>query len=120
MIADQEAMLLQIIGTKKCSETRKTLRFCKERGIEHQFVDLSARSLSPGEWENVFRAIQPSDLVDAQCSHYKKEGYAWRDYDAAEELQLHPELLKTPLVRYKQKVVCGYDEGALIKLGGSV
>ncbi len=109
--------MLQIIGTKKCPETRKTLRFCKERGIEHQFVDLSARSLSPGEWENVFRGMQPPDLVDEQSSYYKKEGYAWRDYNASEELQLHPELLKTPLVRYKQKVVCGYDEGAILKLG---
>jgi arsenate reductase (glutaredoxin) len=109
--------LLQIIGTRKCPETRKALRLCKERGIEHQFVDLSARSLSPGEWENVFRMIQPSDLVDEQSPYFKKEGYAWREYDAFEELQLHPELLKTPLVRCKQKVVCGYDEGAIVTLG---
>lgn len=101
--------MLQIIGTKKCTETRKALRFCKERSIPHQFVNLDERSLSDGEWEKVFRSLSARSLVDEQSKYYQKEGYSWREYDPQEELRLHPQLLKTPLLKQGQRVVLGVD-----------
>lgn len=101
--------MLQIIGTKKCPETRKVLRFCKERSIAHQFVDLNERGLSDGEWEKVFHSLDPASLVDDQSKFFQKEGYAWRAYDPVEELKEHVQLLKTPLLKYKQRVAQGFD-----------
>ena len=46
--------MFQIIGNKKCILTKKALRYCKERSIDFQFVDLQMRELSPGEWEKIF------------------------------------------------------------------
>jgi arsenate reductase-like glutaredoxin family protein len=117
-ILDREAVVLQIIGTKKCPETRKALRFCKERTIECQFVDLDERKLSPGEWEHVFRVVDAGALVDTENAYYKKEGYAWRDFEASVELQEHPQLLKTPLVRCRGKVVVGFNAPGLLDLAG--
>ncbi len=101
--------MLQIIGTRKCAETRKALRFCKERSIEHQFVDLNERRLSDGEWKKIFQALDPHALIDDTSSYYVKQGYAWREYNSQEELQLHPELLKTPILKSKSTIRSGFD-----------
>jgi len=79
-------VVLQVIGTKKCPETRKAIRFCKEHSIEFHFVDLVARNLSDGEWNNIFQVVEPKSLIDENSAYYKKEGYAWRAYDPEEEL----------------------------------
>ncbi len=102
-------VVLQVIGTKKCPETRKAIRFCKEHSIAFHFVDLVARRLSDGEWNNIFQVVEPKSLIDENSAYYKKEGYAWRAYDPEEELRLRPQLLKTPLLRNQQKVAIGND-----------
>ncbi|MFA5468616.1 MAG: ArsC/Spx/MgsR family protein [Sphaerochaetaceae bacterium] len=101
--------MIQIIGTKQCVETKKAVRFCQERSIVYQFVDLKKVNLSEGEWKSIFCQIDGSQLIDTSSSYYQKEGYQWRSYDAQEELRLHSELLKTPLLRAKGKVVIGFD-----------
>lgn len=106
--------MLQIIGVKSCTETRKALRFCKERSIAHQFVDLKERALSEGEWQKIFQALEPASLIDEQGSFYAKQGYAWRAYDPEEELRAHPQLLKTPLLKTARKIVAGCDDAFLL------
>jgi arsenate reductase len=112
--------VLQVIGTQKCSETRKSIRFCKEHSIDFQFVDLLARNLSDGEWNNIFQVIDGAFLIDENSTYYKKEGYAWRAYDPEEELRLHPQLLKTPLLRKARKVIVGHNVTFLQTLQESV
>ncbi len=109
--------MLQIIGYKSCNETKKAIRFCKERSISHHFVDLNERKLSLGEWNKIFNAVNSELLISIESQYYKKEGYAWRSYDAKEELMEHPQLLKTPLLKLKEKVKVGFDEQFLASLG---
>ncbi|MGH0053848.1 MAG: arsenate reductase family protein [Sphaerochaetaceae bacterium] len=109
--------MIQIIGTKKCKETAKAIRSCKERNLAYQFVDLNQRTLSDGEWRSIFSAYDAEVLVDETSAYYKKEGYAWRSYDPTEELVAHPELLRTPVLRCKGKVHLGYDSATLIAWG---
>ena len=108
-MAREGVAVLQIIGYKSCPESRKALRFCKEAGIEHQFVDLKERELSKGEWTKIFAKFAGETLINIESSYYKKEGYAWRSYDAKEELIEHPELLKTPILKEGNKVGIGFD-----------
>ncbi|NCC63567.1 MAG: hypothetical protein EOM15_02775 [Spirochaetia bacterium] len=110
--------MIQIIGTKKCKETAKAVRACKERKLAYQFVDLHERELSKGEWHSVFLAYNPASLIDESSTYFKKEGYSYRSYDPQEELQEHPQLLKTPLLRCKNRVHLGYDL-AIIENWGS-
>lgn len=105
--------MVQIIGRKGCAETRKALRFCQERSLEYQFVDLNSRPLSPGEYKNIFNVIDPASLVDEESNYYKKGGYQWRVYEAQEELMEHPDLLKTPILRRKGGVAVGFDPSFL-------
>ncbi len=108
--------MFQIIGNKKCLLTKKALRYCKERNISHQFVDLHQRDLAIGEWEKIFSSIDSEHLIDPLSQYYKKEGYAWREYNAKEELMSHSELLKTPIIKYKQKAILLESENDLVKM----
>ncbi|NCC64767.1 MAG: hypothetical protein EOM15_08940 [Spirochaetia bacterium] len=111
--------MVQIIGTKKCKETAKAIRACKERKLPYQFVDLQERELSEGEWRSIFLAYDPASLIDESSAYYKKEGYSYRSYDSQEELRAHPQLLKTPLLRCKNRVHLGFDL-TVIESWGSV
>ena len=50
-----EAYLIQVIGRLNCNNTKKTIRWLKERGKEYQFVNLDERSLSPRELDSIFQ-----------------------------------------------------------------
>ncbi len=108
--------MIQIIGTNKCKETQKAIRYFKEHRYEFQFLDLKERVLSEKEWQSIFSSTSPSECIDTESAYYKKEGFAWRDFDPVEELMLHPELLKTPVLREKGKAAVGFNKNALAKM----
>ena len=101
--------MIQIIGTKKCKDTAKAVRACKERNIPYQLVDLNERELSNGEWNNIFQHYDADNLVDKNSKIYKKKGYSYMEYDSKEELIENPLMLKTPIIRQKGKVYQGFD-----------
>ena len=105
-------MELQIMGRKNCRETRRVERYFKERGIDFQFRDLIDKGLSSGELDNICRDHSPGDLIDTEGKAYSKGGYSYLEYDPAEEILEHPDLLITPIVRWKHLVSVGRDEDA--------
>jgi arsenate reductase-like glutaredoxin family protein len=106
--------MIQIFGTKKCKDTQKVLRFFKERSIDIQFRDIDIKPPSPGELDDMAKNAGADSFIDINGAAAKKMGLSFMEYDAKEELLLHPELYKTPLVRPgKGKVIIGFDEKAL-------
>ncbi len=100
---------IQIIGTKKCKDTRKAERFFRERGINYHFKDLMISELSPGELSNISRVISPEDLIDREGKQFKKRNLEYMVYNLEEELLGDPKLLKTPIVRNGPDVTLGYS-----------
>jgi len=98
---------IQIIGTKKCQDTRKADRFFRERGIQAYFVDLNERPLSEGELQNICRKLDPDDLLDRDSKAFAKAGLAYMVYDPIQEALKNPILLKTPIVRFGKEVAIG-------------
>jgi len=111
-------LVIQIIGTKKDRETAKAIRFCKERSIACQFVDLSQRSLSAGEWDSIFAHHDPASLVDHDGALYRRGGFEHRIFDPKEELIENPLLLRLPILRSRGRVHVGCDEAVLALWGG--
>jgi arsenate reductase-like glutaredoxin family protein len=99
---------VQIIGTKKCNDTKKAERFFKERGIQTHFRDVTEKGLSKGELENICRSIELEDLIDKESKQYSKRGMKYMVFDIEEEILNDPLLLKTPIVRYKGKSTLGF------------
>ena len=101
-------MNIQVIGTKKCQDTKKALRFFKERRLEIHFVDLNERTLSAGELRNILQRISPEDLMDREGKQFQKRGLQYMKFDIEEELLEDSLLIKTPIVRSKNMAVAGY------------
>ncbi len=104
--------MIQIIGRKSCFETKKAMRYLSERGRDFQFVDLSQRDLSRGEWDNIFRCVEPDALIDRNSPYYRKR-LVYMEYDPAEELMEHPEIIATPILRRRGRAVAGFDRAFL-------
>ncbi|WP_028973341.1 arsenate reductase family protein [Spirochaeta cellobiosiphila] len=103
-------MSIQIMGTKKCKDTQKALRYFKERGVQVHFRDLNDKALSKGELDKICQKIKAQDLIDESSSFYKKKGLAYMEYDPREELLEHPDLVKTPIVRSGSESILGVQE----------
>jgi len=100
---------IQIFGTKKCIETRKTERFFKERNIQFHFRDLSEKGISNGELENISRVIPVEELIDINGKHFQKRNLQFMVYNTKEELLNDAMLFKTPIVRNGKLVTVGYQ-----------
>ena len=102
-------MIVQIMGTKKCSDTNKALRFFKERRIEPHFRDLTEKELSAGEYDNIVNKIGEVNIIDVDSKAYKEKGLEYMVFDIKEEILANNNLIKTPIVRYERNVTSGYE-----------
>lgn len=104
-------MNIQIFGTKKCSDTRKTERFFKERGIKYQFIDMKEKGMSKGEFNSVAQANGGLDNM-VNWDGKDKDLLALIKYIAAddklEKVLENPQVIKTPVVRNSKQSTLGY------------
>jgi len=103
---------VQVIGTKRCQDTRKAERYFKERKIPYHFVDLTIRGLSKGELDKVKNAVGLESLIDKAGKEYAKRNLKYLVHKVEEQLLAYPLLLKTPIVRNGSKVTVGYCPAA--------
>lgn len=104
-------MNIQIFGTKKCFDTKKAIRYFKERGIKAQFIDLKEKGLSKGELTSIKQAVGGLDnLIDTNAKD--KDTLALLQYivpeNKEEKLLENQHILKTPIVRNGKKATIGY------------
>ena len=108
--------MLQIIGRKGGREYRRAVRFCSERRIAFQEVDTKTHTLSKRELDSIFSSVDdPESVIDRDSAYYKKNGYAWREYDPREEVEEHPELLANPILRNREKACAGFSESFILE-----
>jgi len=100
---------IQIFGTPKCTDTNKALRFFKERGLKVHFVNLIEKPISKGELKSVSASIPLENLLDRDGREFKNKNLEYMVFDLEEKLLENPLLLKTPIVRNKQKATSGYE-----------
>ena len=67
-------MQVQVFGTRKCAETRKTLRFFAERRIKTHFVDLKVKAASLGELRRFAQKFGVDALVDRGSKRFQDKG----------------------------------------------
>jgi arsenate reductase len=107
-------MEVQIFGLKSCNETKKALRFFKERRIKTHFVDLKERAASTGELRRFAERFGAEALMDRGGKRFKDRGLHVAHVPEAKVLPLvtdDPLLLVTPLVRAGNHLTVGWDEG---------
>ncbi len=106
-------MEAQIFGLKSCNETKKALRFFKERRITVHFVDLKERAASAGELRRFAEKFGAEALLDREGKRYRDRGLHVAHVSEPRILPLladDPYLLRTPLIRSGNRLTVGWDE----------
>ncbi len=106
-------MNIQIFGTPKSRDTKKALRFFKERGIKPQFVDLTGREIALGELNRFIQKFTLNSLINQ--NEYQKQGldhYRLSDEQVIEKLIAEPKIMIQPLIRADKNLALGWDEKA--------
>ncbi len=106
-------MNIQIFGKKKCFDTKKAERFFKERKINFQNIDILDKGMSKGELTKVAQGVGGiENLIDKNAKD--KESLLLIEYSPDEtkfeKLLDNQQLLKTPIVRNKNKATVGMAE----------
>jgi arsenate reductase (glutaredoxin) len=108
-------MNVQIFGTHKSQDTKKALRFFKERGLKPHFVDLSKRPMAPGELGKFVQRFGLNALIDTAGKAYKGQGLEHMrvpDAQMIAKLIDDPALMVQPLVRVDKHLSVGLAEAS--------
>ena len=106
-------MDVQIFGIQKSADTRKALRFFKERRVNVHFVDLKTRAASKGELTRFIQKLGIEAILDRESKRFQSLGLKSAHYSDKKWLELleeEPLLLKIPLVRNKNLLSVGLAE----------
>ena len=104
---------VQILGTKKHSDTRKAERFFKERRVTVHFRDFAVRAPSVGELRRFAQQFGVEALIDREGKRFAELGLGPSRYGEEKWLTLlseEPLLLVQPLVRCQQRLSVGLAE----------
>lgn len=105
-------MNIQIFGKGKCFDTKKAVRYFKERGIKFQQIDILDKGLSMGEYRSVVNGLGGYEkLIDEKCKDKALVALidALVDSDKADKILDNPKVIKTPIVRNGQKATVGFS-----------
>jgi arsenate reductase len=106
-------MEVQVFGTRHSNETKKALRFFKERRVTTHFVDLEQRAASAGELRRFGQKYGWEALIDRSGKRYRDRHLRLTSVTESQILPLleaDPLLLVTPLVRAGNELTIGWDE----------
>ncbi len=105
-------MNIQIFGTKKCNETKKALRFFKERNIKFQFIDLNEKEISKNEFRSVSQAVGGLENMINKNAKDKETLLLikyMQDFQKEDKVLDNQQVIKTPIVRSVKKATLGYE-----------
>jgi arsenate reductase len=109
-------MEVQIFGHKKSAETRKALRFFAERRITAHFVDIARKPPSRRELARFAQRFGAEAVIDRDAPRYAELGLQAAHLSPErilERAETEPRLLRTPLIRWRNRVTVGFDEETL-------
>jgi arsenate reductase-like glutaredoxin family protein len=106
-------MEVQIFGAKNDADTRKALRFFKERRVKVHFVDFKVRGPSKGELRRFLQKLGAEAVIDRSAKRFKALGLQAAHYGPERWLEIaaeEPLILRTPLVRHQNRLTVGLAE----------
>ena len=101
-------MNIQIFGTSKSFDTKKSERWFRERRIRFQSVDVKRYGLSRGELKSVCQAVGLEAMVDPKHPDAPLISYLASEQAKLDKLFEDPSLLNVPIVRNGKQAAVGY------------
>ena len=106
-------MNIQIFGVKNDADTRKALRFFRERRVNVHFNDFKVRAPSKGELRRFSQKFGIDALIDRDSKRFASLGLTAAHYGEDRWLEIasdEPLILHMPLVRCDGEVTVGHAE----------
>lgn len=106
-------MDVQIFGVKNDADTRKALRFFKERRIPVHFVDFKVRGPSRGELRRFVQKFGVDAVIDRSSRRFLALGLRSAHHGEERWLDIaekEPLILRLPLVRQEGRLTVGPAE----------
>ena len=106
-------MEVQVFGVQNDADTRKALRFFKERRVKVHFVDFKQRPPSSGELRRFFDRFGEHKLIDRSAKRFGALGLRSAFYGNDRWIEIaseEPLILKMPLTRSGNRLAVGLDE----------
>ena len=106
-------MNVQIFGVKNDADTRKALRFFKERRIDVHFVDFKVKAPSKGELRRFVQKFGADAVIDRDAKRFKALGLQAAYYGDDRWLEIateEPMIVRKPLVRRGNDLTVGLAE----------
>lgn len=104
-------MNIQIFGTGKCFDTKKAIRYFKERNIKYQFIDMKEKGMSKGEYNSIKQAAGGLEaMLNEKCRDQDTLALIKyiSDEDRDEKVLENQQVLRTPIVRNGKRAAIGY------------
>lgn len=104
---------VQVFGTQKNQDTRRSLRFWSERRVKVHFVDFKERAASKGELQRFIQKFGVTALIDKSSKRYTELGLGVSRLSDERWIALlvdEPLLLAQPLIRWGSKLTLGVAE----------
>jgi arsenate reductase-like glutaredoxin family protein len=108
-------MDVQVFGVMNDADTRKALRFFKERRVKVHFVDFKVRGPSRGELRRFVQKLGADAVLDRGSKRFRALGLQSAHYGEERWLEIaeaEPLILRMPLVRHENRVTAGPAEAA--------
>ena len=105
-------MNIQIFGTNKCFDTKKAMRYFKERNVKFQFINLKEKAMSKGEFNSVKQAVGGLDaMINVECKDQDTVALIKYITEEAKEAKVleNQQVLRTPIVRNGRIATVGYS-----------
>jgi len=105
--------MINIYGIKTCSTVRKAIKFCKDNGLEYNFIDFRAEPLECSKVKYFATKVDINLLFNNRGTKYRDLKLKDLNLDEEGKLQwLCKEnmLLKRPVVEYDDKVLISFNE----------
>jgi arsenate reductase-like glutaredoxin family protein len=103
-------MNVQVFGVKNDADTRKALRFFKERRTPVHFVDFKIKGPSKGELKRFWQRFGAEALIDRESKRFRSLGLQTAHYGDERWLEIaveEPLILRLPLVRCDNQLTVG-------------
>lgn len=105
-------MNIQIFGTTKCFDTKKAMRYFKERNVKYQFVDMKEKGMSKGEFNSIKQAVGGTEKLINENGK-DKDTLALIKYISGEQKEEkileNQNIIQTPIVRNGKQATIGYQ-----------
>lgn len=108
---------MKLYGLKNCDSCKTALKEIKKAGIHVEFIDIKTNPVSPGMLQGWLDQHGDATILNRRSTTWRNLDDGNRQTPAALLLQVHPTLIKRPIIVVDERSYVGWTEDVKYALG---